>query len=150
MTLSGGLGEVVLELHAGIEPEAARRIALVAENRGYDEAPLIRKRALVTVGALRDESLYRPVALRRTGHTTHRPGAIGWSWSATPGDGRGGFYMMVEEERGYDAAYGIVGHVAAGLEILARLPIQARVALHGRGKFTPATIASMRVLRLAA
>jgi hypothetical protein len=150
MTLAGGLGEVVLELHAGIEPEAAARIALVAENRGYDEAPLIRKRALVTVGALRDESLYRPVALRRTGHTTHRVGAIGWLWSATPGDGRGIWYAMVEEERGFDAAYGIVGHVSAGLEILARLPIQPTVALRGRPRFEPATIATMRVLRMAA
>jgi hypothetical protein len=104
MRLKGVAGAVILALDIGPEPEACRRIAEISDAGGYDGQPLVRKASWVDVGGIADEDRWKPISLRRARHTTHTVGTIGWSWTKTPGDGRGAFYIMTEAERGLDAA----------------------------------------------
>jgi len=144
LRLEGIAGAVTLALDVGPEPEAARRIAEIADAGGYDGQTLARKRAWAAVGGIADEDQWKPLALRRTRHTTHLAGSIGWSWTNTPVDGRGAFYVMTDAERGLDAAHGIVGQVTAGLEILAAIPLTPTAIQRGQPAVEPVKIEFMR------
>jgi cyclophilin family peptidyl-prolyl cis-trans isomerase len=144
LRLEGLEGVVHLELDAGAEPDAARRIAEIADARGYDGQPLTRKPAWVVVSGIADEGRWDRLSLRRARHTTHLAGSIGWSWTKTPGDGRGGFYVMTDAERGLDAAHGIVGRVVEGLEILQAIPLTPTAIRRGQPAVEPTKIQTIR------
>lgn len=146
MRLKGVAGAVILALDIGPEPEACRRIAEISDAGGYDGQPLIPKASWVAVGGIAEEDRWKPISLRRARHTTHTVGAIGWNWSNTPGDGRGAFYVMTDDERGLDAAYGVIGHVATGIDILRALPLTPTAVRRGQVAPAPALLESVRRL----
>lgn len=146
LRLAGIDGIVTLALHTAAEPACAQRIAALAEAGVLDGVELRRRRELVELGDV-DLATWAPLEPRRARHTSHIPGAIGWAWTRTPGDGRGSFYVMVEEERGFDAPYGIVGEVTAGLELLRALPVRPTVRRRGEKLPPPTMIDSIRCVR---
>jgi hypothetical protein len=107
------------------------------------------------------EPVYRRAEPRRVRNSVHIPGAIGWSWSKVPSDGRGEFYIIVEgdppagapplaaQARGLDAQYQTIGNVdAAGLAALRSLPVISTMRIKGHAPVLPVMVDRIAVVGL--
>jgi len=145
LRLADDAGAVTLELFTEDEPVVVGRIGELVDSRAYDGAVLTRRAGLVDIGFQEGRvPVGREVEPRRTRHSMFVAGAIGWSWSKVPSDNStGDLFIMVDEERGYDAAYQTVGRVLSGLDVLAAIEAP-RVQHRGLAAIQPATIRSVR------
>lgn len=147
MRLAGAAEPIVLSFDREAEPAVVGRIEELVDLGAYDGARLRVKPATAAVELAADPAPRR-VEPRRIRHSQHKVGAIGWSWSKTPGDGNGEFYIVRRDEPGYDAAYQTIGAVVGGLQVLLGLPVEPTALRPGQKPPAPTVIESVRRMDL--